>query len=258
MRWLADGFAGSFATVASSVLRTQVEVRLTAAAAGHCAAEPRALNELTSSYVLAAPPTPGTDEPVTVCLEFSSALAVAMVERRLGAAAPDPGAGDRPLTAMERRILLRLAEGAAVSLSAAWPGDSKPALTAEIQPVGSDAAGCGRAVVVTFEVTFLGHVGTMRLCAAGGVLDAWITGDFAARGAPALLEVTAAIEGVRLDDAELAELAAGDLLVTEVPADGEVIVRIGGIPKFAARLGTADGRKLLTITRRLDPPRREP
>ena len=67
------------------------------------------------------------------------------------------------------------------------------------------------------------------------------------------LEVTAAIEGLELDSADLADLAIGDILATEVPLDGEITIRIGGIPKYATRLRVIDGQKVVTITRRLAP-----
>ena len=68
--------------------------------------------------------------------------------------------------------------------------------------------------------------------------------------------MTASIEGTELDAADLADLTDGDVIVTDLPTDGEVIVRVGGIPKFAARLQLADGRKTIQITRRLGPPGR--
>jgi flagellar motor switch protein FliM len=61
-----------------------------------------------------------------------------------------------------------------------------------------------------------------------------------------------AVEGVDLSPEELARMEAGDILSTDSDADGEVIVRIDGVPRFAARLGSADGRRAITITRRLD------
>lgn len=85
-------------------------------------------------------------------------------------------------------------------------------------------------------------------------MDAFVAADLSQRPQTAPLELSAALEGITLDQAELAELAEGDIVATDVPADGEVIVRVGGIPKFAARLGTSGGRKLLTIVRRLDGP----
>jgi flagellar motor switch protein FliM len=255
MRWLADDFAGSLAAVGSGLLHADLQVRLAGAVQSSRSHFAQTLEELTCSYVLSSrPPEAGKAGPA-VCLEFSPALAFAMIECLLGASGVAPAVPDRPLTAAERRVLHRVVEAAAASLSAAWPGVPKRRFHAELKPVPSAAAAAEEPVVViTFELAFHGRVGSMRLCAAGGLMDALVLGDFRHRPETAPLELSAALEGITLDEADLAQLAEGDIVATEIPADGEVIVRIGGIPKFAARLGTAGGRKLLTITRRLDEP----
>jgi len=253
LRWLADDFTASFAALASSLLRSDVGVRLTAAVEDSRSHFAQTLEELTCSYVLAAQP-PGADPAgADVCLEFSPVIALGMIERLLGGSAVGSASSGRPLTAAERRVLHRLAEAAAVSLSSAWPSAPRPQFRAELKPIPSPAAGADEPVlVIVFELTLHGHVGAMRLCAAGGILDGLMGAGLGHRPDAAPLELSAALEGITVDDAELAELAQGDLVATDIPVDGEVIVRVGGIPKFAARLGTAGGRKLLTITRRLD------
>jgi flagellar motor switch protein FliM len=95
----------------------------------------------------------------------------------------------------------------------------------------------------------------MRLCARREAIDEAALPPPAATSGAGPLELTAALEDIAIDERELAGLAPGDIIATEVAADGEVIVRIGGIPKFAARLGTSNGHRALTITRRLDEPR---
>jgi flagellar motor switch protein FliM len=190
-----------------------------------------------------------------VHLEFSPAIAMAMVECMLGAPPGRPGVPPRPLTPAERRVLHSLAEVAAASLSTAWPGGDKPRLAAEHAPAPLAVQADEEPVaVITFQLAFAGHLGTLRLCAPAGAVEGAIPPRRARRFGDAPLELTAAVEGIMLDEADLAGLAAGDILATDTPVDGEVILRIGGIPKFAARLRTADGRKALTITRRLDGP----
>lgn len=255
MRWLADDFAGSFAAVASGLLRADLHARLVGVVESSRRHFAQTLEELTCSYVLSPQPPAGGQAGAAICLEFSPALAFAMIECLLGASALGPPESDRPLTAAERRVLHRLVEVAAVSLSAAWPDASKPRFRAELKPAPAAPGGADeRVVVVAFELTFHGRVGSMRLCAGGGIMDAFVAADLSQRPQTAPLELSAALEGITLDQAELAELAEGDIVATDVPADGEVIVRVGGIPKFAARLGTSGGRKLLTIIRRLDGP----
>jgi flagellar motor switch protein FliM len=59
------------------------------------------------------------------------------------------------------------------------------------------------------------------------------------------------VQDIAVSAEELARLSEGDLLVTDTPADGEVLVRIGGIPRFYARLGASNGKKAIRITRRI-------
>ncbi|MCY2924198.1 MAG: FliM/FliN family flagellar motor switch protein [Planctomycetota bacterium] len=47
---------------------------------------------------------------------------------------------------------------------------------------------------------------------------------------------------------ELTALAPGDILATEIDANQDVVVRLAGIPKFVARLGSYEGRRAVTIT----------
>jgi hypothetical protein len=107
-------------------------------------------------------------------------------------------------------------------------------------------------VVATFELALGGRVGTMRLCGCGRLAEAAGAAPNR-RGASAALKLTASIEAGELDADELDALAEGDVIVTDLPVGGEVIVRVGGIPKFAARLKLTDGRKTVQITRRLGP-----
>ena len=41
------------------------------------------------------------------------------------------------------------------------------------------------------------------------------------------------------------------MIATDVAIDGEVTVRLAGIPKYIGRLSTVDGKKAITITRKI-------
>jgi flagellar motor switch protein FliM len=60
------------------------------------------------------------------------------------------------------------------------------------------------------------------------------------------------VQDISVTEEELAQLTEGALLVTDTPEGGEVLVRIGGIPRFYARLGASNGRKAIRITRRVE------
>ena len=253
LAWLAETFANTFAAAAGGLLRADLTVRLAAVSETTRRQFNQAVEEPTCTLGLL--PLSASSGQVGTCLEFSPALALVLVERLMGGLGQTPQiagpAKHRPLTAAERRVLLHLANLVALSLSSARPGGSFGKLRADLAaPTGDDD---DRVVVATFELALGGRVGTMRLCGCGRLA----AGAGAApnrRGASAALEVTASIEGTELDAADLADLTDGDVIVTDLPTDGEVIVRVGGIPKFAARLQVADGRKTIQITRRLGPP----
>ncbi|HUS93351.1 MAG TPA: flagellar motor switch protein FliM [Phycisphaerae bacterium] len=250
MRWLAEAFPANLSAAVSGCLRSPLGVRLTGLARSAARQFVGSLEELTCSYVLSAESQGPDAEASTICLEFAPDLALVLIERLLGGA----GGGSRelrPLTATERRVLHRVAEAVAKGLAAAWPGGQKPRLRAEHTCVPS-AAGDGVVLVATFELALGDFVGTMRLCAPAGAFGGTILSEPPRRAADVPLEISAGLEGVMVDEADLAGLAEGDLIDTDVAADGEIVVRIGGIPKFAARLGLADRRRVLTITRRLD------
>jgi hypothetical protein len=273
LAWLADGFARSFSAAAGGLLRADVGTRLAAVAETSRRQFTQAIEAPTCAFSLIPAGVLPADPAAVTCLEFSPAIAMALVERLMG------GAGDgspfspfasanrpvglvgqyqnalaappqRPLTPAERRVLLHLANLVALSLSVTRPGGKAGELRADLAPAGGD--GDDRVVVATLELSLSGLVGTMRLCGCGRLAGAARSGA-GKRATAAPLEITAAIEALELDTADLAGLAVGDILATEVPPDGEITIRIGGIPKYAARLRVIDGRKVVTITRRLAP-----
>ncbi len=254
LAWLADSFATSFAAAAGGLLRADMGARLVAVSEMSHRQFAQAVEEPTCAFRLVPTATDQADPAAVACLEFSPAIAFTLVERLMGGPVEATPQAQRPLTPAERRVLMHLANLAAMSLSAARPGGSPGELRADSCP----AAGVSpddRVIVATFELSLAGLVGTMRLCACGRLVDdarARAHAKKPRRVSIAPLKVTAAIDGLELDSSELADLAVGDVLATDVPDDGEVIIRIGGIPKYAGRLRIADGRKVVTITRRLD------
>ena len=265
LAWLAETFANSFAAAAGGLLRADLTVRLAAVSETTRRQFTRAIEEPTCTMGL-VPDSADDEQAAATCLEFSPALAMDLVERLMGGRGPSASPGQagsgrgsdspaphRPLTPAERRVLLHLANLVAICLSAARPGENPCKLRADLATPTGDPE--DRVVLATFELSLSGRVGTMRLCGCGRLADC-SQAERHRRTVAAPLEVTASIEGTQLDDDDLASLAADDVIVTDLPTDGEVIVRVGGIPKFAARLKVTDGRKTLEITRRLGPPTR--
>jgi flagellar motor switch protein FliM len=65
------------------------------------------------------------------------------------------------------------------------------------------------------------------------------------------MELSVSLRDIDVPASDAERLCDGDIVATGLPADGEVIVRLAGIPKFLARMGQVDGRRAITILRRL-------
>ena len=196
-----------------------------------------------------------------IMLDFDRQAASLLVERLLGGSdAAAPAEAARPLTGLDHRVLRRVAALAAEALSRARPADT--ALRLELadghwwqQPV--DPKQSGEAVIAAqLKMTLGSRSAAVRLAlpaatAAALGLDEPRSGVGDAAGRTAPLEITVATEDAELQREALEGLADGDIVTCDTPADGEVIVRVAGIPKFAGRLCTSNGQRAITITRRL-------
>jgi len=265
-RVLAE-FARDFAGAASQLLDRSVAVRPAMSARRSVAEFLASLEEPTCCCCLEAgaadspapgAPSPGAGVPVA-WIEISPSIAFTMIDLLLGSRQSGQYVPCRPLTDIERHVLRRIVHLAAGALAKVWPGPPAPGLAPSDRPLPRGPAGLeAPTTVATFELSLQGQVGTMRLCApaaarpagagpppAGSEEPAW------PRPAETPLLVSVASEEAGITAEELAKLAPGDIVTTETSADGEVIVRVAGIPKFAARLGSCNGRRAITITRRL-------
>jgi len=241
-------FARAFASSASAVLGVGLQVRT-------CETAQRRLSEFLASladgscrYVL----RPRRGRPAVAAVSFSPEIAFAMIDRLLGASGPAAYVPSRAPTEVDRRVLRGVAAAAAEALSTVWPADDAAGFAAvpgefgpeALRPDGTD----GPVVVVSAAVALGRRVGAVRLGIPGRIAAA-----DADRGQPPAagpLELAVCLPA-EIGPDELAQLAPGDVLITDSPADGEVVVRLAGIPKYAARLGSADGHRAVRITRKL-------
>jgi flagellar motor switch protein FliM len=198
----------------------------------------------------AAGEAPLAEADLAAFVELPQQIAFVVLARLLGATAEEHHTPDRPLTPIERRVLSKMVHELAAALGRCWPADA-PAVQwapADVSPPAEQPV-----VVLRFATEVRRRVGRMRVClprshlpAAEGPQDDRPAG---VGGAP--LELSVDIEDAAIDPEDLRRLRRGDIVVTDTAADGEVIVKIAGIPKFAARLGTADGRRAIKIVRKL-------
>jgi hypothetical protein len=76
-------------------------------------------------------------------------------------------------------------------------------------------------------------------------------GPAAAAASTGPVELRVTTEDFNVSDETLTSLSVGDVLATDIATDGEVIIRVAGVPKFAGRLGQYKGRRAVVITRKL-------
>jgi flagellar motor switch protein FliM len=233
-----------------------VDVSLTSHAGFH-----RNVQEPTCCYALAARSARAADEEAgqsageAVWVDVATEIAYPIIDLLLGGSGGRAAVMDRPLTAVERRLLRRLPEAVAECFSTAAEGEGvsvalsdSPAHAAPPQPAGRPEA-----VLLTFRLTCRGADGAVRVCMPISLLEAVLARATADLGPGAAVELSAAWPESSLPASELAALRVGDILATDAPLDDEVTVRLAGVAKFAARLGACRGKRAITITRPLPP-----
>jgi flagellar motor switch protein FliM len=194
-----------------------------------------------------APPAAGL-----IWLELPAAAAYAMVDALLGGAGQGIYIPDRPLTAVERRLLRPVMAAAAECLGQCIP------VSASVQPAPQggarssarlpDARNDQPVAVWTFTISICGQKGRLSVCLPCWLLESAPPGKAAPPRRAGPVEISAALSDVPIEAEDLANLRPGDILTTDTPVDGEVIVRVAGIPKYRARLGVCNRRRAVTIT----------
>jgi len=171
--------------------------------------------------------------------------AAAMIDIILGGRPYQSESGDRALTAIDRRLLSRVLDRAA-GIVAGLAGIPQPMtqLEAEEAPRSDTVS----AACLDLDI--------------GGAIWVFVDGQLQrdenpgangrtppAKGGPIELSATLNVPEIAPD--QLAQLEVGDIISTDVSIDGEVVVRLAGIPKYVGQLSTADGKKAITITRKI-------
>lgn len=264
---LAEAFAERVARAAGNLLNAPFHARVVCVTPQTDAQFLAGVGAPTCCYALRPPParTDGPPERLpqsTGWVELDREFAFVCIDRLLGGAVDQAYLPDRPLTAIERKLLRRVLAVSVEGLHAAWPrqtggADCLSAGRFELaegwgcRPLAKAAQG-QPAVTVRLEVAVSGHVGMMRLCLPATALD----GLEMPRRAPAVrnagpMELSVALPDIVACADEVRGLAPGDIITTDTPVDGEAVVRVAGIPKFAARLGASGGKRAVTLTRRI-------
>jgi len=164
------------------------------------------------------------------------------------------------LTSIERRVVGRLAEKISQVIGSA---------VGTCFRLGSDLPEQGRfeqfdrqGRVVSFRVRLSDYGGTISLALPDN-LACLLTetepqdgpsADPSGRGPAAAdaVELSVVADAADLPAEHLADLKAGDVLVTDADCEGELEVRIDGRATHSAKLGSRNGKRAITIVRSLD------
>jgi flagellar motor switch protein FliM len=267
---IGELFAHDLAGPVSTLLKTPVQIALAAVDSLRHADLLASLRETDCCWRSTGdegksgePAEPSASE--TIWWELAPPVAHAMVDCLMGGVGSPPP--ERPPTSIERRLLGRVVKEAADSFIRACADRAPPALRLtddrpDLSPETISEDTQATVLVASFTIALTGTEGTMRVClpaslvgliAGGGAGDENVRGEEAREDASGeSVELSAAAPEAPVPSEELADLAPGDVLVTDVDADVELTVRVDGREEFGARLGSRNGKRAVTITRRIE------
>jgi flagellar motor switch protein FliM len=264
---LHEGFGRNFGAALSGYLRTIIEVNVAS------------IEQLTYSEFIYSLPNPTCFTLVSsdtfdgqLCLEISPLIIYPIIDRLLGGSNAELFIPQRPLTAIEKRLVSRITERATKHLSESWENvtqvrfsvsdyESNPQLVQIVPPSET-------VVVVGFELKMGNRAGTMSLCIPYTVIEPVMPAlsqqssfNYQRRSrateylprmtrnvGTAPLEMRAVLGRTQISVDDLMGLQAGDLLTLDKPADSEVAVTIEGQTKFRGKLGKYRDKKAVRVT----------
>ncbi len=267
-----EGFARNLGASLSGFLRTIIEIRVAS------------IEQLTYSEFIRSLPNPtsfnlleGEGLDGQLCLEISPLIIYPIIDRLLGGNSGEIFVPQRPLTAIEQRLVNRLTDRALTNLSESWTNlvpvnfrlaatESNPQLV-QIVPPNEVVA------IVVFEIKMGSRAGNMSLCIPFNVIEpllgrlatqSWLsyrrretdpgqTARVREGLRTAHIEVRAFLARSTLTVGQLLALAPGDVLTTGKLSSGEVALHVEGLSKFAGHVGQLRGKRAVRISRRTAP-----
>lgn len=265
---LHEAFARNFGASLSSFLRTIVEVRVAAC------------EQMTYGEFVSGLPNPTSYNLIQpdnlegqMCLEVSPLIIYPIIDRLLGGTNQDLFIPQRPMTAIEQRLISNVLRRGLDALSEAWESvrelkfeivahESNPQLVQIVPP--NEVV-----MVIGLEVRMASRAGTMNLCIPYNVIEpvmdelssqSWfalsrndgknkseerITKNLDQAGvvvAAVLAETTITIQ-------DLSEMKVGDMIVTSQKAKDPALILVGQESKFLAHVGQHDGKRAIKIER---------
>jgi len=194
-----------------------------------------------------------------ILVDFTPSVAFSLLENLLGSDGREVSP-QRTMTPLELRLMRRMAAPLASLLASLQPPQPEKNLWVvddSLREALKNESAVAM-IVLAFELRINGRVGAMRLALAEPVVQRALAA-FGGRteavpcrndmSGPLELTVSVQMDGLSHD--ELAQLAPGDILLDETNAEGEVTVRVAGIPRYVGRMGTCQGQRAVTIIRKL-------
>ncbi len=263
-----EGFARNFGASLSAFLRTIVEVRvatieqLTYSEFIHSLPNPTCFN------LLSAAPLEGQ-----MCLEISPLIIYPIIDRLLGGSNAELFIPQRPLTAIEWRLVKRITDRAVACLTEVW--SSLVRVTFELTETESNphlvqiVAPNEVVVVIGLELKMGTRAGTMVLCIPFNVIEpvmgklatqSWLAYQRKAASSQqrelitnhlkvAEVEIRVFLGETTITIDELLQLQPGDIITTKKPADADLVLQVEDRNKFAGKLYRHKDNRALRITR---------
>ncbi len=269
---LHEAFARSYGALLSGFLRTIVEVKVASIEQMTFSEFTHALPNPTCFNLLSCEPLDGN-----ICLEISPLIIYPVIDRLLGGSNADLFIPQRPLTAIELRLVSKIIDRAQTAMAEAWANivparfqleesESNPALVQIVPP--NEVV-----VVIIFEVKMSNRAGTMSLCIPYNVIEpvidklssqTWaaykknrkdrrLRTRLASQLETAHLEVSAILADTTISVADLLNLQVGDLILTDKPASSPLSLSVAGKRKYIGQLGQYRGNRAFKVSRPITP-----
>ena len=268
LQHLHEGFSRNFGASLSTFLRTIMEVKVASIEQMTFGEFTHSLPNPTCFNLLSCEPLEGS-----ICLEISPLIIYPVIDRLLGGSSADLFIPQRPLTAIELRLVGKILDRAMRTLEEAWEHvlplrfdwaehESNPVLVQIVPP--NEVV-----VLVQFELKMSGRAGTMSLCIPYNVIEpvmdklssqSWAAykrhrGDDQLRDRvaqhldAARVDVNAVLANTTIKLSDLMSLQEGDLILTEKAASAPLTLTVGNRRKFIGHLGQFKGNRAFKVAR---------
>jgi flagellar motor switch protein FliM len=265
---LHEAFARNFGASLSGFLRTIVEVRVAAC------------EQMTYGEFVSGLPNPTSYNLIQpdrlegqMCLEVSPLIIYPIIDRLLGGTNQDLFIPQRPMTAIEQRLISNVLRRGLDALAEAWESvhklsfemvahESNPQLVQIVPP--NEVV-----MVIGLEVRMASRAGTMNLCIPYNVIEpvmeelssqSWfavsrndndssskelITKNLDQTG----VDVSAVLAETTITLNDLSEMKVGDMIVTSKNSKDSALIMVGHEAKFTAQVGQHRGNRAIKVER---------